>query len=325
MAVAMEWSDIADIPTWKHRTMHRPDGPDDGIGEAVATVPAWRVEDGLTTCVSDAVAVEEPLEIRLAFDQDGRRLRRGISVTMRTPGHDSELAVGFLFTEGIIDAPDQVAQVQDWGRGNVVRVDLAPGVSVDLARLERHFYAASSCGVCGKASLEAVRVRPRFAPIAGRPVVEAGVIGRLPETLRAAQVAFDRTGGLHAAALFDPDGRLLGLREDVGRHNALDKLIGAAFLAGRTPLCDGILLVSGRASFELVQKAAVAGIPMLAAVGAPSSLAIELARQHGMTLAGFVRADRFNIYSEPGRIVQGEDATPVRADEGLSAPTDRPA
>jgi FdhD protein len=297
--------------------MHGPDGPDIPIDPAVTTVMVWRVDDARATAQPDDLAVEEPLEIRLAFDRDGRRVRRGVSVTMRTPGHDDELAVGFLFTEGILDDPSQVAKVDEWGPGNVVRVELSPGVEVDLDRLERHFYTASSCGVCGKASLEAVRVRSRFAPIAGRPAIEVDVIERLPETLRAAQGAFDRTGGLHAAALFDRDGRLLDLKEDVGRHNALDKLIGASFLAGRTPLHDGILLVSGRASFELVQKAAVAGIPVLAAVGAPSSLAVELAREGGMTVLGFVRPDRFNIYSGPDRVVrQGRSPPGIPPGEG---------
>jgi FdhD protein len=295
--------------------MHGPYGPDNPSDPAVAAVRVWRVEDARTIEAPDELAVEEPLEIRLAFDADGRRFRRGISVTMRTPGHDRELAVGFLFTEGILEAPEQVAKVEDWGPGNVVRVELVPGVAVDLARLERHFYSASSCGVCGKASLEAVRVRPAFALIAGRPAIDAAIIRRLPETLRAAQGAFDRTGGLHASALFEPDGRLLDLREDVGRHNALDKLIGTSFLAGRIPLRDGILLVSGRASFELVQKAAVAGIPVLSAVGAPSSLAVELAREHGMTLVGFVRSDRFNIYTGPERIMgRGQSAQEVPSD-----------
>jgi FdhD protein len=301
--------------------MHGPDGPDNPNDPAVAAVRVWRVEDARTIEAPDELAVEEPLEIRLAFDADGRRVRRGISVTMRTPGHDRELAVGFLFTEGILEAPEQVAKVEDWGPGNVIRVELAPGVAVDLARLERHFYTASSCGVCGKASLEAVRVRPTFAPVAGRPAIDAGVIHRLPESLRAAQGAFDRTGGLHASALFDPDGRLLELREDVGRHNALDKLIGRSFLAGQIPLRDVILLVSGRASFELVQKAAVPGIPVLAAVGAPSSLAVELAREHGMTLVGFVRPDRFNIYAGPERIVGREDATPSRQGDAGAMPS----
>ncbi len=269
---------------------------------AVAPVSVWRVEGDRGILRPDELAVEEPLEIRLAFDQDGRRVRRGVSVTMRTPGHDRELAVGFLFTEGIIRAPEEVASVEDWGPGNVVRVELAPGIAVDLDRLERHFYTASSCGVCGKSSLEAVRVDPGLGPIAGRPRVEAATIRALPNRLRASQGGFDRTGGLHASALFDVAGRLLDLREDVGRHNALDKLIGAALLAGKVPLHDAVVLVSGRTSFELVQKAAVAGIPVLAAVGAPSSLAVELAREVGMTLAGFVRDDRFNVYAGLDRI-----------------------
>jgi FdhD protein len=285
-------------------------GSDIPADPAVATVLVHCVAGSRTTVQPDELAVEEPLEIRLACDQGGRRVRRGISVTMRTPGRDAELAIGFLFTEGILDAPEQVESVEDWGPGNVVRVELKPGVDVDLARLERHFYTASSCGVCGKASIDAVRVDPRTAPIAGRPMVEAAVIHRLPEGLRAAQGVFDRTGGLHAAALFEPGGRLIDLREDVGRHNALDKLIGAAFLAGRTPLSDAILLVSGRASFELVQKAAVAGIAVLAAVGAPSSLAVELAREVGMTLVGFVRSDRFNIYAGPERITGRREPAP---------------
>lgn len=292
------------------------DGNDVPFDPAVAAARVWRVGPNGATERPDELAVEEPLEIRLAFDQDGRRIRRGISVTMRTPGHDRDLAVGFLFTEGILESPDQVANVADWGPGNVVRVELASGIAVDLDRLERHFFTASSCGVCGKASLEAVRVATRFAPIAGRPTIEADTVRGLPGTLRASQGAFDRTGGLHASALFDPSGRLISLREDVGRHNALDKLIGAAFLAGQTPLRDAILLVSGRASFELVQKAAVAGIPVLAAVGAPSSLAVDLARELGMTLIGFIRSDRFNIYAGPGRIhVRGESAASA-ADQG---------
>jgi FdhD protein len=220
---------------------------------------------------------------------------------MRTPGHDHELAVGFLFTEGLITDSKQIAGVQACG-GNVARVELAPGVAIDLARLERHFYVGSSCGVCGKSSIDAVRVAPRYQPVDGWPRVAGEVIHRLPDVLRAAQVVFDRTGGLHASALFTLTGRLHGLREDVGRHNALDKLIGAEFLAGRLPLSRAILLVSGRVSFELVQKAAVAGIPVLAAVGAPSSLAVDLARESGMTLIGFVRDGRFNVYSDFGRL-----------------------
>ncbi|HLJ97408.1 MAG TPA: formate dehydrogenase accessory sulfurtransferase FdhD [Gemmataceae bacterium] len=257
---------------------------------------------------SDFLAVEEPLEIRLACDRAGRRQHHAVSVTMRTPGHDEELAVGFLFTEGIVTEREQILGVHACRRGNVVRVDLRPGVAVELGKLERHFYSASSCGVCGKASLDAVRVVAHARPFDGQPVVEASVIQRLPETLRAAQVVFDRTGGLHAAALFDVGGNLLELREDVGRHNALDKLIGAQFLAGRTPLRDGVLLVSGRVSFELVQKAAVAGIPILAAIGAPSSLAVDLAREDGLSLLGFVRRERFNAYTGADRIRMKETA-----------------
>jgi FdhD protein len=269
---------------------------------ALAPVRVCRVSDARSTLQPDLLAVEEPLEVRLGHTVDERRVHTSVSVTMRTPGHDEELAVGFLFTEGILVTPAQVADVRNCGGGNVVRVDLATDVDVDLARLQRHFYTSSSCGVCGKASLEAVRVPARHHLAPGLPVVEAEVIHQLPQELRAAQAVFDRTGGLHAAALFDTQGKLLCSREDVGRHNALDKLIGSRFLAGAAPLSDSVLLVSGRASFELVQKAVVAGIPILAAVGAPSSLAVGLAREHGMTVIGFVRPDRFNVYAGAERV-----------------------
>jgi FdhD protein len=275
------------------------------VGDPLAVVvPVCRVtDDGAAGCEPDWLAVEEPLEIRVGCETDGRREHRAVSVTMRTPGHDPELAVGFLFTEGIVSHPGQVLGAHRCVRTrNVVRVDLRPGCVVDPSRLERHSYTASSCGVCGKTSLAAVRVAVTLRPVPGRPVVGAEVVKRLPDWLRADQPGFDRTGGLHAAALFDPSGELRCVREDVGRHNALDKLIGHEFLAGRVPLAEGVLLVSGRASFELVQKAAVAGIPILAAVGAPSSLAVELARECGLTLVGFVRADRFNIYTGAERI-----------------------
>jgi FdhD protein len=269
---------------------------------ALAVTRVCRISDSGLAIDSDVLAVEEPLEIRLACDIDGRRVHHPVSITMRTPGHDLELAVGFLFTEGILVAPEEIAGVRSCGSGNVVRVDLRRGVAVDLSRLERHFYTTSSCGVCGKASLAAVRVHIDDRAPKGHPIVDAAIIHHLPEALRSAQVVFDRTGGLHAAALFDADGNLLCLREDVGRHNALDKLIGAQFLSGRTPLSEDLLLVSGRASFELVQKAAVAGISILAAIGAPSSLAVSLAREHGLTVVGFVRPDRFNIYTGAERI-----------------------
>jgi FdhD protein len=283
------------------RVSNRIDPPSD---PALVAVRVGRMSASGLAVQSDVLAVEEPLEVRLGCDVGGRRIHYAVSITMRTPGHDLELAVGFLFTEGVIVAREQVAGVRACGGGNVARVDLHAGVAVELSRLERHFYTSSSCGVCGKASLEAVRVCSRNRLPEGRPVVESAVIHRLPEALRAAQAVFDRTGGLHAAALFDANGNLLCLREDVGRHNALDKLIGAQFLAGRTPLWEDVLLVSGRASFELVQKAAVAGIPILAAVGAPSSLAVSLAREDGLTVLGFVRQDRFNIYSGAERIRQ---------------------
>ncbi len=266
--------------------------------QAAIPVGVVRVaEQSLTEC-ADSLAVEEPLEIRLRCLNGGDR---AISVTMRTPGHDRELAVGYLFTEGIVTDRDQVLAVHACKSGTVVRVELRPDLPVDMARLARISRTTSSCGVCGKLSLDAVRVA---APVldCGRPVIDTAVIQQLPGTLRAVQVIFDRTGGLHAAALFDAVGNLVGVREDVGRHNALDKLIGAEFLAGRTPLHDRVLLVSGRASFELVQKAAVAGIPILAAVGAPSSGAVDLAREHGLTLVGFVRRDGFNVYTGVERI-----------------------
>jgi FdhD protein len=277
--------------------------PENKIADsALAAVEVWRLNAGELTVETDFVAVEEPLEIRLECDAAGKRVRRSISITMRTPGHDFELAAGFLFTEGILKSHEQVAGITNCRSGNAVRVALQPGVEVDLSRLERHFYATSSCGVCGKASLDAVQVCPSVRCAVGEPVVESAMICSLPARLRAAQEVFDRTGGLHAAALFDADGELLCLREDVGRHNALDKLIGHEFLAGRTPLVLNVLMLSGRVSFELVQKAAVAGIPILAAIGAPSSLAISLAERHGLTVLGFVREDRFNIYCGGERI-----------------------
>jgi FdhD protein len=269
---------------------------------ALAAVQLSCISGDDSTDRADVLAVEEPLEIRLGCEVAGKSVHRAVSITMRTPGHDQELAVGFLFTEGIIVAREQVAGVVNCGVGSVVRVNLWPGQEVDLSRLERHFYATSSCGVCGKASLDAVQVCPRIHCEVGQPVVDAAVIYHLPAKLRAAQEVFDRTGGLHASALFNVSGDLLCLREDVGRHNALDKLIGAQFLAERTPLTHSVLLVSGRVSFELVQKAAVAGIPILAAIGAPSSLAVSLARKHGLTILGFVREDRFNIYTGNERI-----------------------
>ena len=270
-----------------------------------------------TTEFKDLLAVEEPLEIRLAFP-DGRH--NALSIPMRTPGHDAELAAGFLFTEGIVKDPENIKRIAHCGPklqgrngageaalaqpSNTIRADLADGSEIDLKKLERHFYTTSSCGVCGKSSIEALSAEIRAFPDTGF-TVSSDVLRGLPEKLRKAQPGFDQTGGLHASALFTADDELDILREDVGRHNALDKVIGRKFLDGEIPLKDRILLVSGRASFELVQKALIAGIHVLAAVGAPSSLAVELASEYGMTLIGFLREDRFNIYCGEHRIDNG--------------------
>lgn len=257
----------------------------------------------------DLLAVEEPLEIRLGISNGGQRTYRSVSVTMRTPGHDEELAAGFLLTEAIIGGASQIEGIAPWGPlsedgrwRNIVKVDLVEGVSVDLKKLERHFYTASSCGVCGKASLDAVRASACLAKLAGGTVVAASLLHDLPRRLREHQENFTLTGGLHASALFQSTGELLAVREDIGRHNAVDKVIGSRLLAGADST-GTLLLVSGRAGFELVQKAVAAGIPILAAVGAPSSLAVELAEEFGLTLVGFLRDGRFNIYSGEQRIV----------------------
>ncbi len=291
------------------------------VAPGIAQASVCKVGDGARTAAwesADALAVEEPLEIRVGFGGNGgeRRAHRAVSVTMRTPGHDPDLAAGFLLTEGIVRSATDIEAI--WhcgpptpeGHRNVVRAELRPGVVVDLDRLERHFYTTSSCGVCGKTSIEAVRVAGGADVVRDerQPVFDAALIHRLPALLRAAQAVFEQTGGLHAAALFDADGRLICLREDVGRHNAVDKVIGAQLLVSSLPLDAHLLLVSGRASFELVQKADLAGIPILAAVGAPSSLAVELARARAMTLLGFVRNERFNIYAGAGRVRTSEAA-----------------
>jgi FdhD protein len=254
-----------------------------------------RVRDGAVARVPDVVAAEEPLEIRL----EGER----VAVTMRTPGHDTELAIGFLLGEGIVRAGDVSGAVEcrsDEGDGGVVDVHLRSGVSPS-GGWQRNFYATSSCGVCGKASIEAVRVAAAPLPD-GSLEVDGAVLGGLPETLRASQRVFDRTGGLHAAGLFDAGGSLLVLREDVGRHNAVDKAVGRSALDGALPLGERVLVVSGRASFEIVQKALMAGVPFVAAVSAPSSLAVRLASESNMTLVGFLRPGGFNVYAGERRV-----------------------
>ena len=252
----------------------------------------------------DVLATEEPLEIRVAYTTPDAKVQKNVSVTMRTPGNDSELAVGFLFTEGVISSGADVRAVQQV-TDNVVKVNLAEGVTPDINQLERNFYTTSSCGVCGKASIDAIKTvcdQPDTYPYdALKCSVE--LIYALPAKLRMQQSVFEQTGAIHACALFDTAGNLLLMREDVGRHNALDKLIGAWLMADKLPAGDTILLLSGRASFELIQKAAMAGIKIIAAVGAPSSLAVQLSEDMNMTLLGFLRAERFNIYSGAQRIV----------------------
>ena len=276
----------------------------------------------------DLLAVEEPLECQLEYGPAEDRRVKSISVTMRTPGHDFELAAGFLMTEGVVrDSVDiegiryvagRLNPVEEETRDersqegttvlpyqperNVVRVELLPGVSVSLANLERNFYTTSSCGICGKASLLALRTvcPPRAV---NEFQVAAEVLYSLPARLRDAQNVFDKTGGLHASGLFDSSGHLFSSREDVGRHNAVDKLLGAEFLADRTPLRDRVLMLSGRASFELLQKALMGGIPMVVSVGAPSSLAVQVARDFNITLVGFLRADHFNVYHGANRVI----------------------
>jgi FdhD protein len=253
----------------------------------------------------DALATEEPMETRLIIA--GRR--QTVAVTMRTPGSDFELAAGFLYGEGIVGSREQVkaitycrkGEVDDEQRYNIVNVELRAGIDPDLRTLERHFYTNSSCGVCGKATLEALEIRgcPVLPP---GPTVTAELVYSLPDQLRQAQGLFDVTGGLHAAGLFDSSGRLVAVREDVGRHNAIDKLVGWALLQDRLPLRDHIVMVSGRSSFEILQKCVAAGVPIVCAVSAPSSLAVDVARQFGVTLVGFLRGRRFNVYAGEERI-----------------------
>lgn len=281
-----------------------------------------KVHDGRVVRERDVLAVEEPLEIRVASDTGVHQ----VAVIMRTPGEDFELAAGFLFGEGLLHTWEQIGEIRyccdddpafateanhagDWverasgaARYNIVTVHLRPGVRFDAARIQRNFYATSSCGVCGKASLESLELRG-CAPLPRDAFqIESGVIGRLDAALRSRQSLFAKTGGLHAAALFDGEGHLLALHEDVGRHSALDKLVGKRFLDHQLPISRHLVMVSGRASFEIMQKALMARAPVVAAVGAPSSLAVELAQAFNMTLIGFVRGARFNIYAGEWRI-----------------------
>ncbi|MBX9421790.1 MULTISPECIES: formate dehydrogenase accessory sulfurtransferase FdhD [Streptomyces] len=272
------------------------------MGRVTARRRVLRIRDGVASHRPDTLAAEEPMEIRVGG--------RPLTVTMRTPGDDFDLAVGFLVSEGVVHTAADVTGIRycagataDGGNTyNVVDVGLAPGVAAPDASLERNFYTTSSCGLCGKASLDAVRTTAAWTVSEDPLRIGTDVLATLPETLRAAQRVFDSTGGLHAAGLFTPTGELLCLREDVGRHNAVDKVVGHALREGRLPLRDTVLMVSGRASFELVQKAVMAGVPVLAAVSAPSSLAVDLAEESGLTLVGFLRGASMNVYTHAGRL-----------------------
>ena len=299
---------------------------------ALLSVMTQRVTGFTSQTAEETLAVEEPLEIQLGYGTQESRAVKSISVTMRTPGYDFELAAGFLMTEGVVRDVNEIERIayagaidestesntarnvlpyQSWK--NIVRVDLLRGVTVSLANLQRNFYTTSSCGICGKASLLALQsvCPPRRT---NRFSVSAETLYTLPARLRAAQTVFNRTGGLHGAGLFNADGELLALREDVGRHNAVDKLLGAEFLADRTPLRESLLLLSGRASFELLQKALMGGVAMVASVGAPSSLAVRVAREFDITLVGFLRDHYFNVYHGAERV---SGCTPVNGQGAL--------
>ena len=273
------------------------------MGRVTARRSVRRITADGETTRPDTLAVEEPMEIRVGG--------KSLAVTMRTPGHDVDLLHGFLLTEGVIGSRDDVLVARycdgldEEGRNtyNVLDVTLAEGVAPPDPSIERNFYTTSSCGVCGKASLDAVKLVSRYSPAEDDVAVKVAALTTMPDTLRASQKVFGSTGGLHAAALFTPDGELLVIREDVGRHNAVDKVVGWAVQEGRVPLRGCVLMVSGRASFELVQKAVMAGLPVLAAVSAPSSLAVELAAEAGVTVVGFLRGQTMNVYSETHRIV----------------------
>jgi FdhD protein len=309
----------------------RPDALFSSSHPSVRTSEIVRVTHGEIGIFQDSVAVEEPLEIQLVYGPANDRNAKSISITMRTPGEDDELAAGFLMTEGVVRDAAHIASIgtpltiktalrSEAGSGQIsvpmgarsraIRVELMPDIEVSMSTLERNFYTTSSCGVCGKASLLALRT---LCPLLQHDnfVIRSDVLSSLPQQLRTSQAGFRKTGGLHAASLFTADGQLHSVREDVGRHNALDKLLGEAFLHDAVPLRDYLLLLSGRASFELLQKAVMGGIPMVAAIGAPSSLAIDVAREFSITLVGFLRPDSFNIYSAPKRVL-GLDGTAYR-------------
>lgn len=279
------------------------------MNQEVAEKQINRFENGIWNTVSDKVAVEEPLEISLKYAVAGEEKSQRVSITMRTPGNDVELATGFLFTEGIINGFEEVNSSKHLTNflgidENRFEIELSENSVFDLSKLQRNFYTTSSCGVCGKASIDAIKTTNKFMKDSAAEVnsVSSEIVLGLPNKLRKIQETFELTGGLHASGLFNNEGEIVAIREDVGRHNALDKLIGFALKQNILPLSNHILLLSGRASFELLQKSAMAGIQIICAVGAPSSLAIETAEEFGITLIGFVKSERFNVYTHPERV-----------------------
>jgi FdhD protein len=275
------------------------------VMQSVTKIKIKKVNEGKISDADDLLASEEPLEIRIEYGPAKERIRKNISVTMRTPGKDFELATGFLYTEGILHTLSDIASIKylKQDNENIVLVSFSDNLTPVLSGQERNFYTTSSCGICGKASIESIRTSCPIPDTFDSLRITNSLICQLPGLLRSSQDVFENTGGLHACALFDISGKLLLSREDVGRHNALDKLTGAALNAGLVPLNNHVLMLSGRASFELVQKAIMAGIKIIAAVGAPSSLAAEMAEEWGITLIGFLRGSRFNIYSGAERIL----------------------
>lgn len=279
------------------------------MNQEVAEKQINRFENGIWNTVSDRVAVEEPLEISLKYVVAGEVKTQRISITMRTPGNDVELATGFLFTEGIINGIEEVKSSKHLTNflgidENRIEIELSETSVFDLSKLQRNFYTTSSCGVCGKASIDAIKTTNKFITetTTNVNIISAETLLSFPNKLRKIQETFEITGGLHASGLFNSEGEIVALREDVGRHNALDKLIGFALQQNILPLSNHVLLLSGRASFELLQKSAMAGIQIICAVGAPSSLAIETAEEFGITLVGFVKSERFNVYTHPERV-----------------------
>lgn len=278
---------------------------DKSLYSAIRKIDITRLLNGTTSNVLDDIAIEEPLEIQISFENAMKREKKNISVTMRTPGNDEELAAGFLYTEGIISSRDIIQSIHHTERicsrnaENEIIVNLAPDFVPQLTKVDRNFYTTSSCGVCGKGSIESIRTVSAFQHQKREAWnMKTKILGQLPDRLRSAQDNFSTTGGIHASGIFDKNGQLLELREDVGRHNALDKLIGHALMNNLLPLQNTILLLSGRASFELIQKAAMAGIVVVAAIGAPSSLAVDLAREFDITLIGFLKDNRMNVYHQ---------------------------